>query len=78
VVKLDVLEHVLVPKHEILGQEEADEMLKRFKIDMGKLPKIKEKDPTVMAIGGKNGDIIKIIRSSPTAGTAVIYRLVIE
>ena len=76
--KNKVLDHVLVPKHEILSKEEAEETLKRYEIDIGQLPKIKEKDPAVMAIGGKVNDIIKITRTSPTAGKAFVYRLVIE
>ena len=76
--KPKVLEHLLVPKHEILNEEEAEEILKRYEIEMGQLPKIKEKDPAVIAIGAKVNDIIKITRASPTAGMAFVYRLVIE
>ena len=76
--KPNVLDHLLVPKHEIINEEEADEILKIYNIEIGQLPKIKEKDPAVLAVGAKVNDIIKITRASPTAGTAIIYRLVIE
>jgi len=77
VAKFNVLDHVLVPKHEVVDPAEVDGLLKRFQIEQGQLPKIKEKDPAVAAVGGKVGDVIKITRESRTAGTAVVYRLVI-
>jgi len=73
-----VFEHVLVPKHEILSREEAEELLRRYKIKPYHLPKIKDTDPAVKALGAKPGDIIKIIRRSPTAGEAVYYRFVVR
>ncbi|MGQ9788550.1 MAG: DNA-directed RNA polymerase subunit H [Candidatus Hadarchaeaceae archaeon] len=70
--------HVLVPKHEILPRDKVDELLKKYKITPYQLPLIKSSDPAVKEIGGKPGDVIKIIRDSPTAGKAVSYRYVVE
>ena len=71
-----VLDHELVPEHIVLSEEEAEEVLKRYNTTKDKLPGILEEDPVVKAIGAKKGDIIKIIRDSPTAGKAVYYRVV--
>lgn len=76
--ELDVGGHVLVPKHEVLSQEEAREVLERYKVALHQLPLIKSSDPAAKAIGAKPGDIVKITRRSPTAGRAIAYRYVVE
>jgi len=76
--KFNVLEHVLVPDHILLSEEEAAEVLSKYNISKGQLPKIKTTDVVVKQIGAKPGDVLKIIRNSLTAGKAVAYRLVIE
>ncbi len=76
--KFNVLEHELVPDHVLLSEEEAAEVLKKYNISKGQLPKIKTTDVVVKQIGAKPGDVLRIIRKSLTAGKAVAYRLVIE
>jgi DNA-directed RNA polymerase subunit H len=73
----DILEHELVPRHIILTKEEAKKLLKKLNISPYQLPWISESDPVCKRIGAKPGDIIKIIRKSPTAGEAVFYRFVV-
>lgn len=75
--KLDILKHVLVPQHEVLKEEEVEKLLKAYNISKESLPRIIVDDPVVKAIGAKEGDVIKIIRNSPTAGKSVVYRLVV-
>ncbi|MBC7100266.1 DNA-directed RNA polymerase subunit H [Methanothermobacter tenebrarum] len=74
--KKDILKHQLVPEHVILSEEEAEKVLKEMKIHAEQLPSIRTDDPVVKAIGAKEGDILKIIRESPTAGKFVTYRIV--
>ena len=69
-----ILQHILVPKHEILSEEEKQELLARYGIQPHQLPFISINDPVVREIGAKVGDIIKITRESETAGKAVYYR----
>ncbi len=76
--KFDVLTHELVPDHILLTEEETQELLKKYSITRGQLPKIKSSDVVVKQIGAKPGDVLKIIRKSLTAGKAVAYRLVID
>lgn len=73
----NIFNHQLVPKHEILPKEEAEELLKLYRIKPYKLPRIKSSDPVVMLIGAKPGDILKITRKSLTAGDYVTYRHVV-
>jgi len=67
-----------VPEQVIMKDDEKKELLERFKIKPLQLPKILTTDPVVKAIGAKEGDILKIIRKSPTAGTSEYYRIVVK
>jgi DNA-directed RNA polymerase subunit H len=73
-----ILEHELVPKHEVLSKEEVEELLKKYKASLNQLPQILINDPVVRELGAKIGDVIKITRNSPTAGTSVYYRVVVS
>ncbi|RLG59325.1 MAG: DNA-directed RNA polymerase subunit H [Candidatus Hydrothermarchaeota archaeon] len=75
---MDISKHVLVPKHEVLTEEEAEKVLKKYNITKSQLPKILISDPMVKKIGAKVGDIIKITRESPTAGESIFYRVVVS
>ena len=75
--KIRLQDHILVPKHEVLSKEEAEEVLKTLGVKPEQLPKIREDDPIAKEIGAKVGDIVRIIRESPTAGKSIAYRLVI-
>ncbi len=70
--------HVYVPKHEILKEEEAIKLLKRYNISKKQLPRMAKSDPVVKFIGAKIGDVIKITRKSPTTVEAETYRVVVN
>ncbi|MFP3909189.1 MAG: DNA-directed RNA polymerase subunit H [Halobacteriota archaeon] len=74
--KTELQDHVMVPTHEILDEEETQEFLKALGIDKEQLPKIRADDPVIKEIGAKIGDVVRIIRESSTAGKSVVYRLV--
>ncbi len=76
-VAINIFENELVPKHEILSEEEKKKLLERLGIKEKELPKILESDPAVRALGAKKGDVIRITRKSPTAGEYYYYRLVV-
>lgn len=71
------LKHVLVPKHEILPPEQHAELMQSMYITAkSKFPEIKfHVDPIARCIGAVPGDIVKIMRPSPSAGESVIYRV---
>lgn len=71
-----ILNHSLVPKHEILSKTATEKLLKEYNLTKDRIPKILPADPAVQAIGAKRGDILRITRDSLTAGEAVYYRLV--
>jgi DNA-directed RNA polymerase subunit H len=74
----NIFEHELVPKHEILTPKEREQILAEYKVQPYQLLPIKASDPAVEAIGAKPGDVLRIIRKSPTAGIHIAYRYVVE
>lgn len=73
-----VPEHESVPKHRILPEDEAKEILKRELIKKIDFPVIFMNDPANAWIGGREGDIIEITRHSFTSGISIYYRRVIK
>ena len=75
---MEIEKHELVPKHILLSEKEKEELLKNYGISLKDLPRILSSDPMAKAINAKVGDIIKIIRKSPTAGVSEYYRVVVR
>lgn len=75
--KIIVKSHVLIPKHIKLSEKEKKELFEKYNISLKELPKIKKNDPAIAQLNAEVGDVIKIIRKSPTAGEAIFYRGVI-
>ncbi len=75
--KAFILEHELVPEHEVLSPEEAEKILSMYGVKPSQLPWITIDDPVVKALKAKPGDIIRIRRKSPTAGEVIVYRYVV-
>ena len=74
--KIDIQDHMLVPTHEIMTEEEIADEFSDVEYDFKNLPKIRSNDPVVKAIDAKPGDILRITRESQTAGVFVTYRIV--
>lgn len=72
-----VLEHELVPRHEIVSLEEGAKVLKELGARPEQLPWIRSSDPVARALGARPGDLVRIVRKSPTGGQVVVYRYVI-
>lgn len=68
----------LIPKHEVLSEEEAKKVLEKYRISIDELPRIRKQDPALKGLDCKVGDVIKITRKSPTAGEAIYYRAVVN
>ena len=74
----DVMKHDLVPRHEVLSDDEARDILSRYAVTPDQLPKIFANDAVARAVRAKPGQIIRIRRKSPTAGESIAYRYVVE
>ncbi len=74
--KINIQDHKLVPKHEIMTEDEISEEFSDVDYDFKDLPKIKANDPVVEAIGAQPGNVLRITRESQTAGEFITYRIV--
>jgi len=72
-----IFNHEFVSKHELLNPEEKIKFLEEHKMKPHQLPRINVFDPAIIAVGGKPGDIVRVIRNSQTAGKFVSYRYIL-
>lgn len=75
---IDIEKHELVPEHELLDEDEVEQLLEDYEVSKQQLPKIERNDAMAKRLNAEVGDVVKITRDSPTAGTTTYYRLVVE
>ena len=76
--KFDITKHILMPKHSKLSEREKKELLDKYSITLKEIPRIFKDDEAIENLDAKEGDIIKIIRKSLTAGETIFYRRVVN
>ncbi|EDQ92689.1 uncharacterized protein MONBRDRAFT_31053 [Monosiga brevicollis MX1] len=74
----NVTRHHLVPHHEILKESEKQQLLERYCVSEDRLPQIQPNDPVCRYFGAQKGQVLRIVRSSQTAGRYVTYRIVAD
>jgi DNA-directed RNA polymerase subunit H (RpoH/RPB5) len=73
---VNISKHVLVPPHRKLTSEEgAAEMARLHVTNKTQLPLIKHADPQSRYLGLVPGDMVEILRPSPTSGIARVLRI---
>ncbi len=77
-VDFDITKHSLVPKHVKLSEEEKQELLKKHGLDLSQLPMILLSDAAIQDLRPEVGNVIKIIRDSPTDVESIFYRVVVH
>jgi len=75
----NVMEHIDVPMHTIISEEEVEEFVKKHRFTLRKddFSKILSSDPIAMFIGLMPGEICRIDRPSASTGIEVVFRVCI-
>lgn len=74
--QFNITNHHLVPHHSVLDDDQKSELMSKYRIRENQLPKISPEDPVAKYFGVQLGQVMKITRSSETAGRYVTYRIV--
>lgn len=76
--QFNITKHVLVPQHQKTSPEEVKKIIDMYKLsNISQLPRLTTADPVVQYYNFKRGDVIKIVRPSPTSFSHVVYRSVV-
>lgn len=74
--QFNIFEHEYVPKHEVLSNEDSEEIKKKYNITNDlMIPEISRFDPVAIALLMRPAEMCKIIRSSKTSITSEFYRI---
>lgn len=74
--QFNITKHVLVPKHEVIADEETiNALVEKYNIRSRiHFPLILKSDPVAKYYGIKSGHLVKITRPSPSSGEYITYR----
>lgn len=75
---MNIVDHHLVPKHDVLPESEASTFYEKFNCKKRNMPKLLTSDPIAKYYNMKLGDICRITRPSENSGYCTTYRLVIK
>jgi len=70
------IEHFLIPKHELLKEDEMKKVLEKYDVTKDQLPKIRSDDPAIQHLEVKKGDVIRIMRKEDHIENTY-YRIVV-
>ena len=73
---VNVIDHNLQPKFEVLSSTEIENLFKSYQIDLKDIPVMLSTDRIARYYKLKDGDIVRIIRTSITSGYTTSYRIV--
>jgi len=73
---INLIDHDLVPQHEVLNNDEKQKFLQEYKVKGKELPRILLCDPIVRYYNLSPGTILRITRPSIASGESIFYRIV--
>lgn len=75
---INIVDHVSVPKHQLLNSEETKNLLEEYSVKKKEIPRIFVSDPIARYFNAKIGQIFRITRPSETAVESPYHRLVVK
>jgi DNA-directed RNA polymerase subunit H (RpoH/RPB5) len=72
---INIIDHRDVPKHEVMDEKEKQELLEKYGIKDSNIPIILRDDALARYLGLTPGEVVRILRPSPTSGTYTSYRI---
>ncbi|MQL79328.1 hypothetical protein Taro_011775 [Colocasia esculenta] len=74
---VNVTKHVLMPKHEILSEEEKQALLKKYSVEENQLPRMLASDAVARYYGLDPGQVVRVTHDSEDTGLHVTYRCIV-
>ena len=75
---INIVDHVMVPKHEILSQEQGEQVLQTYCARKKDMPLISTSDPVAKYYNIKIGNIVRITRPSSMTVESIFYRIAVK
>ena len=75
---MNIIDHELQPKFELLNNEEKEIKLREYDLTLSNIPRMLKTDAIARYYNAKPGDIFRIIRPSAYSGLGFSYRQVVE
>lgn len=73
----DIIKHRDQPKYELLSPSEIEQFKSEYNATEYTTKKLLRTDPASKYYALRRGDVVRIIRSSPTSGQSIDYRIVV-
>ncbi|KAK4281954.1 hypothetical protein QN277_013392 [Acacia crassicarpa] len=73
---VNITKHVLKPKHEVLTNQQKQELLKKYNVEEKQLPRMLQKDAIAQYYGLERGQVVKITYTGDISQMHVSYRCV--
>lgn len=73
----DIISHADQPKFEILSPKEIEQLKSEYNVSDYTIKKMIRSDAIAKYLALRKGDVVRIIRPSPTSGEGIDYRIVI-
>ncbi|XP_039016050.1 DNA-directed RNA polymerase V subunit 5A-like isoform X2 [Hibiscus syriacus] len=74
--KVEIFQHVLKPKHQVLTEHEKQRLLQKYSIEEKQLPRLLKKDAIARYYGFEKGQVVKVTYGGEITESHVTFRCV--